>query len=72
MKYLNMILICVILLALSSCGITKKTLGLSKEGPDENLVQTNQPLVLPPEYNVRPKVNSKDDDNSSYFQDDEE
>ena len=68
-----MILICVILLALSGCGITKKTLGLSREGPDENLVQTNQPLILPPEYNVRPNLNNKkDDDSTSYFQDDEE
>ena len=43
------------MISLSSCGVTKKTLGFTREGPDETAVRTNKPLVLPPEYNVRPK-----------------
>lgn len=46
-------------LALSSCGWSKKKLGLAQSGPDETLVQTNDPLILPPEFNVRPKKNGK-------------
>ncbi|MBP5215044.1 MAG: DUF3035 domain-containing protein [Alphaproteobacteria bacterium] len=42
-------------LCLSACGLSKKSLGLSRQGPDESNVKTNEPLVLPPEYNVRPQ-----------------
>lgn len=48
-------IICFFMLSLSACGWTKKTLGLNREGPDETKVQTNEPLILPPEYSVRPK-----------------
>lgn len=52
-------------LAVSSCGWTKKSLGLAKTGPDETLVQTNKPLILPPEYDARPNkilVKSQDEE----------
>ena len=42
-------------LTVSACGITKKTLGFANEGPDETKVRTNPPLTLPPEYDVRPQ-----------------
>jgi len=60
-----------VVLVLSSCGWTKKKLGLTKNGPDETLVQTNNPLVLPPEFNVRPKVNAKADDSEDSEKEDE-
>lgn len=63
MKKAYLILLLAAVLVLSSCGWSKKKLGLTKAGPDETLVQTNNPLVLPPEFNVRPKVtaNSEED-----------
>ena len=73
MKYISLILVCILVMVLSACGITKKDLGLSRQGPDESQVQTNQPLVLPPEFNVRPKVDTKDDkEKMTYFEDDED
>lgn len=45
-------------LMLSAC-ISKNDLGFSRQGPDETTVKTNNPLILPPEYNVRPQSNKK-------------
>ncbi len=55
MKVSYVILLFVSLLFFASCGITKEDLGFKQKGPDESLVKKNVPLVLPPEYNVRPK-----------------
>lgn len=60
-----------VVLVLSSCGWTKKKLGFTKTGPDETLVQTNNPLILPPEFNVRPKVNAKAEDSEDSEREDE-
>lgn len=69
---LNLKKICLIAVAamltvgLSSCGWTKKKLGLTREGPDETKVMVNEPLILPPEYSVRPKnleVNEEEEEN---------
>ncbi len=63
MKKLSLLLVVSLILGLSACGITKKDLGFTREGPDETKVVTKQPLVLPPEYNVRPKkVNAGEDE----------
>ena len=59
MRKFYVIVAAVAILMTSSCGMTKKKLGLTRSGPDETLVQTNNPLILPPEYNVRPKKNAK-------------
>lgn len=48
---------------LSACGLTKEKLGFARKGPDETKVVKKQPLVLPPEYNVRPKVVDTDEEN---------
>lgn len=58
-------------LVLSSCGWTKKKLGFTKMGPDETLVQTNNPLVLPPEFNVRPKVDAAAKESEDAIDEDE-
>lgn len=65
MKKIYVILAVAALLSTSACGWTKKSLGLAKTGPDETLVQTNRPLILPPEYDARPNkvlVKSQDED----------
>lgn len=56
-----------VILALSACGLTKKDLGMSREGPNAELVKTNNPLILPPEYNVRPtkKINTNTEKDTS-------
>lgn len=40
--------------ALMGCQTFREAAGLSKEGPDEFAVVTKQPLIIPPEYNLRP------------------
>jgi hypothetical protein len=41
-------------IALSACGHAKESLGLAKVTPDEFRVVTKAPLVLPPDYDMRP------------------
>lgn len=53
MKNIGIVAVLAVLL-LSSCGWTKKDLGLEHRGPNETNVKVNNPLILPPEYNVRP------------------
>ena len=69
MKKICVVLAIAAVLSLSACGWTKKTLGLASTGPDEKLVQTNRPLILPPEYETRPvknlvKAEPEEDENS--------
>lgn len=59
MKKLYLLLAVLAIMSVSGCGVTKKMLGFTREGPDETNVKTNKPLVLPPEYNVRPQKNTK-------------
>jgi hypothetical protein len=42
------------LIALSACGSVRDSLGLSKNAPDEFAVVTKAPLVMPPDYTLRP------------------
>ncbi|HYF23579.1 MAG TPA: DUF3035 domain-containing protein [Caulobacteraceae bacterium] len=41
-------------LAVSACGSTRQALGMSKVTPDEFRVVTKAPLVVPPDYALRP------------------
>ena len=59
MKNLYLVTVIVMSLCVSACGITKRTLGLDHRGPDETVVQTNNTLILPPEYSVRPARTEK-------------
>lgn len=52
-----------IMLFVSSCGLTKKDLGLANEGPDETKVIKKEALILPPEFNVRPTINLENENN---------
>jgi hypothetical protein len=40
--------------ALSGCGSMRETFGFSKTAPDEFAVVTRPPLVIPPDYGLRP------------------
>ena len=41
-------------MGLSACSQTTKALGLTKNSPNEFNILTKAPLVVPPEYNLRP------------------
>ncbi|MEP3891061.1 MAG: DUF3035 domain-containing protein [Hellea sp.] len=41
-------------MGLSACTQTTKALGLKKNAPNEFNILTKAPLVIPPEYNLRP------------------
>ncbi len=43
-----------LLLGLSGCGAFRDELGLTKKAPDEFAVVSRAPLVLPPNYQLRP------------------
>lgn len=45
---------------LSSCGLTSADLGFEKTSPDEMLVISRAPLSLPPEFGLRPMMESED------------
>ncbi|HWA90995.1 MAG TPA: DUF3035 domain-containing protein [Rhizomicrobium sp.] len=41
-------------LSLGGCQTIRSAAGMTKEGPDEFAIVTKQPLIIPPEYNLRP------------------
>lgn len=44
------------LLGLGACGGVSSALGLKKNTPDEFAIVTQAPLVLPPDFNLRPPL----------------
>jgi hypothetical protein len=46
--------------ALSGCGGLRKALGMNKSTPDEFAVVNHGPLVMPPDYNLRPPAPTPD------------
>ena len=42
------------LLALPACGGVREAMGLEKSAPDEFAVVTKAPLIMPPDYTLRP------------------
>ena len=58
---MNKIILSSVLVAmLCACGITKKSLGIEKEAPDEMLVVSRSPLSIPPEFGLRPVISDSD------------
>ena len=45
---------CLSLLSLSGCGDLRLALGMDRSGPDEFAVETRAPLLIPPDFNLRP------------------
>ena len=57
MKVLNAVLalsLCAV--ALSGCDSLRRAAGLQKKSPDEFAVTTKAPLVIPPDFNLRPPL----------------
>lgn len=63
--------ICVLTLSsalLVGCSSTSKALGLKKEAPNEFNILTKAPLVVPPEYNLRPPKIGESSSENNYSQ----
>ncbi len=45
---------CLSLLVLSGCGGMRTVLGMDQVGPDEFAVELRAPLLIPPDFNLRP------------------
>jgi hypothetical protein len=45
---------CLSLLVLSGCGGMRTVLGMDQLGPDEFAVESRAPLLIPPDFNLRP------------------
>ena len=55
-------------LSVSACARTSKALGLTKSAPNEFNILTKAPLVIPPEYNLRPPKLGESSAESNYSQ----
>jgi hypothetical protein len=45
---------CLLLLALPGCSDVRAVLGMDRTGPDEFAVESRAPLLIPPDFNLRP------------------
>ena len=45
---------CLLLLALPGCSNVRMALGMDRAGPDEFAVESRAPLLIPPDFNLRP------------------
>jgi len=52
----------------TGCTSTSKALGLSKSAPNEFNILTKAPLVVPPEYNLRPPAADESSARDNYTQ----
>ena len=50
----NVLLLAIAAVALTACEDTKRALGIEKSIPDEFAVVSRAPLVMPPDFNLRP------------------
>jgi len=55
-------------MGLSACTQTTKALGLKKNAPNEFNILTKAPLVVPPEYNLRPPQVGTSSSENNYSQ----
>lgn len=51
---IRLVLIAAVSLAVSGCDSTRRALGIGKSAPDEFAVMARAPLVVPPDFNLRP------------------
>jgi hypothetical protein len=51
---MRLVVILIACLSLSACQGARKTFGFEKSIPDEFRVISNQPLNVPPDFNLRP------------------
>lgn len=45
-------------LTMSGCDTVRQTLGMERSVPDETQVALNRPLVMPPDYQLRPPASA--------------
>jgi hypothetical protein len=45
---------CLLLLALPGCRDVRMALGMDRLGPDEFVIESRAPLLIPPDFNLRP------------------
>src|ERR1700760_524100 len=55
-KPVSVILCCGAALPMAGCGPLRDAAGLTKRSPDEFAVTTKAPLVIPPDFNLRPPL----------------
>jgi hypothetical protein len=53
-KILHLVLLCAVAAGISGCDSIRSAAGEGKDSPDEFAVVTKAPLVIPPDYNLRP------------------
>src|SRR3954468_11026138 len=57
MKVLHAVIgLCLCATVLSGCDTLRQAAGLNKKSPDEFAVTTKAPLVIPPDFNLRPPM----------------
>ena len=55
-------------MGLSGCGTASKALGVTRDAPNEFNILTKAPLVVPPEYNLRPPQTGVSSSENNYSQ----
>ena len=53
-QFLHLVLLCGVAASLAGCDTLRSAAGQGKESPDEFAVVTKAPLVIPPDFNLRP------------------
>lgn len=53
-RYASLVGACLLLLALPGCSNVRSMLGMDQAGPDEFAVESRAPLLIPPDFNLRP------------------
>lgn len=53
-RFVPLAAICVLALSLTACESVRGAMGLTKDPPDEFAVVTKAPLIIPPDYTLRP------------------
>src|ERR1700719_5090518 len=51
---LHFAIVCAIAVSVAGCDTIRQAAGQDKQSPDEFAVVTKAPLVIPPDYNLRP------------------
>ncbi len=67
-KALSLTTVCVIGISISGCASASKRLGLKSTAPNEFNIITKAPLIVPPEYNLRPPRTGESSSENNYSQ----
>ena len=68
LRFPTLILCASAMAVLPACASTSNALGLRKDAPNEFNILTNAPLVVPPEYNLRPPAPGESSGFNNYSQ----